>query len=219
MAKRELIDPEKKMIVRQIEKEDIEEIVKMAQLAFENPSIAFKAKHYESHVDIFPEGQVCIEYDGIIVGSCSSVILNFDDYGENHSFDDISGDGFIRNHNPDGENLYGLDVVVHPNYRGMKLGGKLYEVRRGICRKYNLKSILFGGRMPNYYEYADELTAEEYAKKVIKGDLYDPVLTFQLGNDFKLRSIMANYLPEDKASLKYATLMEWHNPDYVAEKV
>lgn len=215
MAKKELIAPDKKMIMRQIEKEDIEEIVKMAQLAFGNPSIAFKAKHYESHVDIFPDGQVCIEYEGSIVGSCSSIIVNFDEYGENHSFDDISDDGFIRNHNPNGENLYGLDVVVHPDYRGMKLGGMLYEARREICRKYNLKSILFGGRMPNYYEYTDKLTPVEYADKVIKEGLYDPVLTFQLKNGFELRGIMKDYLKEDKASLKFATLMEWHNPDYV----
>lgn len=217
MTEEKLADVEKKFIVRNIKEEDIDEVVHMAQLAFVDPSIAFKREHYESHIKIFPEGQVCIEYEGKIVGSCSSIIVNFDDYGENHSFDDISGDGYIRNHNPNGENLYGLDVVVHPNYRQMKIGRRLYDVRREICQTNNLKSILFGGRMPNYHEYADTLTPEEYADKVINEGLYDPVLTFQLRNGFQLRTVMADYLKEDNASLKNATLMEWHNPEYRAE--
>lgn len=216
MVKKELSATDSDMTIRKIEKEDIEEIVKLARIAFENPLIAFQEKHYESQVDLFPEGQVCIEYEGKIVGSCSSIIVNFDDYGENHSFIDISGSGYIRNHNPEGKNLYGLDVVVHPDYRKMKIGRRLYEARREICKKYNLKSILFGGRIPNYHEYADQLTPHEYAEKVKNDGLYDPVLTFQLRNGFKLRGIMKNYLKDDAASLKYATLMEWHNPDYVS---
>lgn len=216
MVKKELSAADSEMTIRKIKKEDIVEIVKLARLAFGNPLIAFQEKHYESQVNLFPEGQVCIEYEGKIVGSCSSVIVNFDDYGEHHSFIDISGSGYIRNHNPEGKNLYGLDVVVHPDYRKMKIGRRLYEARREICKKYNLKSILFGGRIPNYHEYADELTPDEYAEKVKNDGLYDPVLTFQLRNGFKLRGIMKNYLKDDAASLKYATLMEWRNPDYVS---
>jgi predicted amidohydrolase len=44
--------------------------------------------------------------------------------------------------------------------------------------------------------------------------LYDPVLSFQLKNEFTLMRINRNYLPDDKASNKYATLMEWNNVDY-----
>lgn len=208
-------DLEKKFTVRNIRKEDIDEIVIMARLAFGDEPIGFDAPHYESHIKIFPEGQVCLEYEGNIVGACSSMIVDFEDYGENHTIDEISGDGFIQNHNPNGKNLYGLDVVVHPNYRQMKIGRRLYEARREVCKNYNLKSIIFGGRIPNYHEYADRLTPEEYVDKVINEGLYDPVLTFQLKNGFQFRAIMANYLPKDRASLKNATLMEWHNPEFV----
>ncbi|HET7579586.1 MAG TPA: bifunctional GNAT family N-acetyltransferase/carbon-nitrogen hydrolase family protein, partial [Bacillales bacterium] len=177
----------------------------------------FKREHFESQLNIFPEGQVCIEYDGEIIGSCSSIIVNFEEYGEDHSFDEIADEGFIRNHNPDGVNLYGIEVVVHPDYRSMKIGRRLYEERRKICQKFNLKSILFGGRIPNFHKYADQMTAEEYVEQVIKKNLYDPVLTFQLMNGFQLRTVMPHYLPDDRVSLEYATLMEWHNPDYVPE--
>lgn len=214
MSELDLSKFEKKIIVRNIREEDIDEIVELANLSFGIPGVAFERKHYASHIRVFPEGQFCVEYDGKIVGSCSSLIVNFEEYGENHTFDEISGNGFITNHNPNGQNLYGIDVVVHPDYQGLKIGRRLYEARRKLCRKLNLKSILFGGRMPNYHKYADQLTPHEYVEQVLQRKIYDPVVTFQTMNGFVLRNIMPNYLPHDKASLKYATLMEWHNEDY-----
>lgn len=208
---------EKKLIVRHTRYEDIENIIKMNKLGFGIPEIAFKREHFESQLSIFPEGQICVEYDGEIVGSCSSVIVDFDDYGVNHSFSQIADDGYIRNHNPEGENLYGIEVVVHPDYRHMKVGRRLYEARRDICRKFNLKSILFGGRIPNYHKFSYKLSADEYAEQVLKQNVYDPVLTFQLMNDFKLVKVMPNYLEKDTASLEFATLMEWKNPEHTED--
>ncbi|MDQ0337807.1 putative amidohydrolase/ribosomal protein S18 acetylase RimI-like enzyme [Caldalkalibacillus uzonensis] len=206
---------EKKIIVRNMRLDDVDEIVELANLAYGIPGVAFRKEQYESQVRIFPEGQFCVEYDGKIVGSCSSLIVNFDEYGEDHTLAEISGDGFIRNHNPNGINLYGIEVVVHPEYRHMKIGRRLYEARRKLCRKLNLKSIVFGGRMPNYHKYADKLTPEEYVEQVIKKKIYDPVITFQLMNGFVFRKVMPNYLPADHESCQNATLMEWHNEDYL----
>ncbi len=209
---------EKELIIRLIQKEDIPYIVKMAQKGFDNPDIAFEEQHYESHINIFPEGQICIEYDGKIIGSCSSLIVNYDEYGDGHSFSEISGNNFITNHNPNGKHLYGIDVVVDLNYRHLKIGRRLYEERRKLCKRYNLKSIIFGGRIPNYHTYANEMTAEQYVQHVEQQKIYDPVLRFQLMNGFKIRGIKEKYLQHDWASLEYATLLEWENIDYVPEE-
>src|SRR5690625_4692910 len=205
---------EKKLIIREIQPEDIDDVVKVAQAAFGNPDIAFEKKHYESHIKIFPEGQACVEYNGKIIGSSSSVIVNYDEYGHDHSFGEISGNNYITNHNPKGRNLYGLDVVVHPDYRHLKIGRRLYEERRNLCKRLNLESIMFGGRIPNYHKYADKLTAEDYVRQVEKHKIYDPVLRFQLTNGYKVHSVKANYLIDDVDSLEYATIMEWKNIDY-----
>ncbi|MFD1705984.1 GNAT family N-acetyltransferase [Siminovitchia sediminis] len=213
--KADLSNIEKEIVVRNMREDDIEEVVKVANLSFGIPGVAFEAKHYKSHIQIFPEGQFCVEYGGKIIGACSSIVINFEEYPEEHTIDEISGDGYIRNHNPNGVNLYGLDVVVHPDYQKLKIGRRLYEARRKLCRKLNLKSIIFGGRMPNYYKYADQLTPEEYVEQVIQKKLYDPVITFQTMNGFQFKRVLPNYLPDDKASLTNATLMEWVNEDYV----
>ena len=53
----------------------------------------------------------------------------------------------------------------------------------------------------------------EYTEKVIKGELKDLVLTFELGIGFRFVKILPNYL-NDVRSLNYASFIEWVNPGY-----
>ncbi|MEK4026991.1 MULTISPECIES: bifunctional GNAT family N-acetyltransferase/carbon-nitrogen hydrolase family protein [Bacillaceae] len=205
---------DKKIIVRTIRTDDFHEIIELSKIAFPQME-PWEAQHLESHLKVFPEGQFCVEYGGRIIGSCSSLIVDFEEYDDDHSFDEITDDGFIRNHDPKGLNLYGIDVAVHPDFRGMKIGQRLYEARKQLCRERNLKSIIIGGRIPNYSKHAHRLSAREYVDEVMKQNLYDPVLTFQMMNGFVLKRVNSDYLSDDQASLKHATLMEWYNVDYL----
>ena len=45
-------------------------------------------------------------------------------------------------------------------------------------------------------------------------EIYDPVLTFQLSNDFHVRRVIRNYLPNDEESKHCATLLQWDNIYY-----
>lgn len=204
---------EKKIIVRQIEREDFPSIIELQKMCFKNME-TWKMSQLESHHRIFPEGQICVEYDGQVIGSSSSLILNFDEYNDQHSWDEITDEGYITNHNPDGFNLYGIEVMVHPDYRNMKIGKRLYEARKELAQQLNLESIVIGGRIPGYKDYADKMSPKEYAKEVTALNIYDPILSFQLKSGFVLKRIIKKYLPDDKASLQYATLMEWNNIEY-----
>ncbi|WP_200410908.1 GNAT family N-acetyltransferase [Virgibacillus salexigens] len=214
MYEAEVTERDERLIVRNIRYEDLEEIAALSNKCF-GPDISLQREHFASQLEVFPEGQICIEYEGEIVGNASSLIINYHDYDEDHSYKVLSDEGYIRNHNPHGVHLYGIEVGVHPDYRGMKIGQRLYDARRAICKEFNLKSIFIGGRIPFYYKYAEQMSAKDYALKVIHGELYDPVLTFQSKKGFVLHEVVANYLPDDHESLKYATTMEWSNPDYV----
>lgn len=198
------------IVVRNIVKEDLDDIAKLSMKCF-GPDMSLKHEHFESQLELFPEGQICLEYNGQIVGTALSLIVNFEDYGDNHTYYEISDLGFIRNHNPKGRNLYGIEVGVNEDFRGMQLGRHLYDGRRRICKEFNLDSIVIGGRMPNFYKYAEQMSADEYAQEVMKGEIYDPVLTFQMKNGFELNKVIANYLPGDVESLEYGALMEWKN--------
>ncbi|RXJ00732.1 GNAT family N-acetyltransferase [Anaerobacillus alkaliphilus] len=204
---------EKKIEIRNITKTDFQDILQLQQICFPNMD-PWKLDQLESHLDIFPEGQFCVEYEGKIIGSCSSLIVNFDEYDDQHTWDEITDNGYITNHDPEGYNLYGMEVMVHPEFRRMKIGKRLYEARKDLARNLNLKSIIIGGRIPNYYKHSDTLTPRQYVEEVTHHNIYDPVLTFQVMNGFTLKRINKNYLEDDTASMKYATLMEWNNVDY-----
>lgn len=92
--------------------------------------------------------------------------------------------------------FYRLDCFVKfitPEFRGLRLGRRLYEYRKELCEKLNLKSILFGGRIPNYYKHADVLNPKEYIKKVRSKEIHDPVLDFQMSNDFHPIKVIKGY--------------------------
>ncbi|MDH8677907.1 bifunctional GNAT family N-acetyltransferase/carbon-nitrogen hydrolase family protein [Fusibacter bizertensis] len=213
MQTQDLSKFEKKLIIRQIQREDFKTIIELQKICFKN-MIPWKIDQLESHLNIFPEGQFCVEYDGVVIGSCSSLIVNFDEYNDQHSWDEITDGGYITNHNPDGYNLYGMEVMVHPDYRNMKIGKRLYEARQELAEQLNLKSIIIGGRIPGYKDYADQMSARAYTQQVKDLNIYDPILSFQLRCGFSLKRIIRKYMPDDKASLQYATLMEWNNIEY-----
>ncbi len=174
----------------------------------------WKRHHIKKLLDIFPNGQLCVLVDGNVAGCALSLIVDYKKFGDNHTYDQITGSYKFNTHDSDGDVLYGIDVFIHPEYRGMRLGRRLYDARKELCENLNLRGIVFGGRIPNYKKYADQLSPKEYIQKVKEKEVFDPVLTFQISNDFYVKRVLNNYLPGDKQSLDYATLMEWSNIYY-----
>ncbi|MCJ0743540.1 bifunctional GNAT family N-acetyltransferase/carbon-nitrogen hydrolase family protein [Pedobacter montanisoli] len=163
---------------------------------------------------LFPEGQICITVDDKVVACALSIIVDYDVFGDNHTYEQITGKYSFSTHTSKGNVLYGIEVFVHPEYRGLRLARRLYEARKELCESLNLESIIAGGRIPGYHQYAKELTPRQYIDKVKIKEIYDPTLTFQLSNDFHVRKILKNYLPGDLESKEYATLLEWNNIYY-----
>ncbi len=163
---------------------------------------------------IFPEGQLCIAVDEKVVACALSIIVNYDEYGDKHTYKLITGNYSFSTHDERGDTLYGIEIFVHPEFRGLRLGRRLYEYRKEICENLNLKSIIAGGRIPGYHEHADTLTPRQYIDKVKAKELYDQTLSFQISNDFHVRKVLRNYLPGDHESMEFATLIEWNNIYY-----
>ena len=168
----------------------------------------------ENLLRIFPDGQLVVLVDDVVVGSALSLIVSERIVEKNHDYAKITGNYTFSTHDPKAEVLYGIDVFVHPKYRGLRLGRRMYEARKEICEQLNLKSIVFAGRIPSYGQYASELTPKEYIEKIKRKELHDPVLSFQLSNDFHVLRVMKNYLEGDKLSKEFAVLLEWNNIYY-----
>ena len=215
-AKLRLKDFEKKIKLRRLTLEDYDNLVQMQQRCFPGMT-PWGRDQIESQISLFPEGQLCIEYKGKVVASSNSLIVDYDRYEEWHDWKRVSDAGYIRNHTPEGDTLYGIEIMVDPEYRGMHLARRLYDARKDVCRRLNLARIVVGGRIPGFGSQPPEMTAREYVEKVIERGLYDPVLTTQVANGFVLNELIPDYFPSDEASRGYATHLEWPNLDYVRE--
>lgn len=201
------------VVVRPMRLEDYDRIVELQRLCFPDMK-PWRRQHVESHLATFPEGQIVVEVDGQVAASSSSLVIDFDEYEDGHTWTEISGEGTIRNHDPEGDTLYGIEIMVHPRWRGMRLARRLYEARKQLCRELNLRRIVVGGRIPGFAELKDRMPVREYVERVQSKDLYDSVLTTQLANGFTLKRVIRSYLSSDVASDGFATLLEWVNLDY-----
>ncbi len=201
------------IVVRPLTMDDYDALVEMQALCFPGMK-TWGREQIQSQISIFPKGQTCIEIDGELAASSSSLILEYDPALEWHNWSAVSDNGYIRNHNPKGDTLYGIEMMVHPKYRGMKLSRRLYDERKELCRDRNLSRMIIAGRIPGYRKHADTMSAREYVEAVEEKSLIDPVLTAQTANGFRLLGLIPDYLPSDSDSCGYATFLEWRNLDY-----
>ena len=207
-----------KIQVRPLQIEDYGQLAQSFRRVYSDGSDVFWThEQIETLLRIFPEGQVVTVADDKIIGCALSIIVDYDLVKGDHTYAKVTGNETFSTHNPKGNILYGIEVFIHPDYRGLRLARRMYEYRKELCEKLNLKAIMFGGRIPNYHKYADKMRPKEYIEQVRKREIYDPVLTFQLSNDFHVRKVMTNYLPNDEESKHYACLLQWDNIYYQPE--
>lgn len=199
---------------RKLTLSDYNDLRESMQQAYETLGQIWSKNSIERLLKLFPEGQLCIAVDDKVVACSLSLIVDYDEYGDKHTYKNITGDYSFSTHDPEGDVLYGIEIFVHPEFRGLRLGRRLYEARKELCESLNLKSIIAGGRIPGYHEFADTLTPRQYIDKVKAKEILDPTLTFQLSNDFHVRKVLKNYLPGDHESKEFATLIEWNNIYY-----
>ena len=178
------------------------------------PGSYWKEPQIKTLIDLFSEGQVVIKINNKIAGVALSIIVDYDNFDDKHTYQELTGNYTFSTHNPEGDVLYGIDIFITPEYRGLRLGRRLYDYRKELCERLNLRGIAFGGRIPNYHKYSDVLSPKDYINKVKIKEIHDPVLNFQISNDFHPSKIIKGYLKGDESSGEFAVLMEWDNIYY-----
>ncbi|MBN2332781.1 MAG: GNAT family N-acetyltransferase [Deltaproteobacteria bacterium] len=211
---KEMEHQEHKLTIRGLTHQDYAHIKRIMDQVYPDLGGAWLPDEYHALIDTFPEGQICIEDKGTVVAAALAILVNAVDFESRHTYEDVVGGGMMTAHDSRGDSLYGIDVFVTPDYRGLRLGRRLYAARKELCETMNLKGIIFGGRIPGYGEHAENMSPAEYIQKVKVNEIYDPVLSFQLANDFHIKKILKNYIPEDSESNAYGVLMEWNNIYY-----
>lgn len=202
--------------VRHAVAQDVPEIVALQSRTY--PDIGgWREEQLLRQLDVFPWGQVVACVGRRIVGAASSLVVRWDDWGLRHTWKDVTGNGTFDTHTYEGRTLYGAEVFADPDLRRLGIGRKLYHARRAICRAMNLRRIMACGRMPGYHAVGNTMSPEEYAMRVLWGDLKDPVMMFQLREGFRYCGVVHGYLPSDDESRGNATVIVWLNERYRAD--
>ena len=201
--------------LNRLELEDYEELKEVMRSSYHTmPEMYWRESQINSLIRKFSEGQVVIKVNGQIAGCALSIIVDYESFGDNHTYSEITGNYSFSTHKPQGDILYGIDVFIKPEFRGLRLGRRLYDYRKELCEKQNLKGIIFGGRIPNYHKFQDQMEPKTYIEKVRLREIHDPVLNFQISNDFHPIRVLKGYLEGDEASGEFAVLLEWNNIYY-----
>lgn len=200
------------VIVRNAKAADIPAICELVHRAYPSNMENYSPDAIRGHINHFPQGQFVVEFENNIVGYCATFKISGDIALNPHTWADITGGGFSSRHDVQGDYIYGMEVCVDPDYRGLRIGNRLYTARKNLCQAEGLKGIVFGGRIPGYYRKTKQFPkVQDYVDAIINKSARDPVLSFQLRNQFELIGILENYLPSDKYSKGYAAHLLWRN--------
>ena len=200
--------------LREMRMSDVDAILQLEREAFPDiPDERLWQRHQvESHIRTFPEGQWVVERDGVILGSCMNMRTSWERATTQHRWREITAMGTIDTHDPHGDTLYGVEIMVSPRARRMGLGRRMFERRFAYVVEHGLRGFVTGGRLPGYCEHRERLVPQEYIEAVMHGELTDPVLTPELKWGCTPIGVFAGYIM-DPASCHYATVVVWENPE------
>jgi GNAT superfamily N-acetyltransferase len=189
--------------------EHIPQLVEHQKLCFAtmDPDEWIRAEQFATHLELFPAGQH-VALDGErVVGQSSTFRLPEAVAFAPHTYHEITAGNFFTLHQPEGEWLYGGDMSVHPEYRGRRISSLLYDARKALIRQLGMRGMIAGGAMPGYANYR-HLSVEAYVAAVVAEQIFDPTLTAQLRNGYRVRGILRDYVDAGPAG-RDATLIVW----------
>lgn len=197
--------------IRLLAEGDLAEAVALQRECFPAPfpeELLWHPEHLERHLAVFPEGQFAAIMDGRVVATASSTRIRTDRWQAHEDWDATVGGPFLRTFAPDGEVLYGLDISVHPRFRGQGLARALYEARFDLVRSLGMVRYATACRIPDYHLHSSALTPEAYVELVAKGGLVDRTLTPLLRLGLTLVGVCREHM-QDWESRNAAALLEW----------
>ncbi|WP_258171306.1 GNAT family N-acetyltransferase [Paenibacillus sp. R14(2021)] len=202
------------IVIRNYTAADFAGMIAIQQASFPPPfpsELWWNEAQLLQHVTLFPDGALCAEMNGRLIGSITGLRIGDEQLLGNHTWASITDNGYIRNHDPQGETLYIVDICVIPELRKAGIGKWLLQSMYELVVHQGMRRLLGGGRMPSYHRYADHVSPEQYLAGIVAGEYRDPVISFLLRCGRMPVGVAAHYL-EDEESCNYAALMEWKNP-------
>jgi predicted amidohydrolase/GNAT superfamily N-acetyltransferase len=200
--------------IRNAEVSDINDILGLIERTYPDME-NYKAGMIRGQITNFKEGCFVVFSGEKLIAYSASLLIDEKRALAEHTWKEITANGYASTHVEDGVYLYGYETCVDPTARGQRIGQRIYNARLGLVKYQKLKGIIFGGRIPNFHKkYKKVKDVYEYIEKVQSKSIKDPTLGFHIRNGFHVIGVLKNYLPLDKESMGYGVHLKWENPDY-----
>ena len=204
----------RRLTIRNATIKDIPGLVELSARVYRDAGMGpYSVGELTGQINNFGQGAFVVIYDERIVGYCATFLITGEIALRPHTWAEITGNGYASRHDPDGDFLYGMEVCVDPDFRGYRVGQRLYNERKKLCQALELKGIVFAGRLPSLARRIKRVSSvDAYIDEIVQKKQRDPVLSFQLRNGFEVLGVIENYLPADRPSLGYGVHLIWRNP-------
>lgn len=105
-----------KVQIRNLQIEDYDQLAQSFTRVYSDGSDVFWThKQIEKLIRIFPEGQIVTVVDEKIVGCALSIIVNYDDVKNDHTYAQVTGKETFNTHNPKGTYFMASKSLSIPN--------------------------------------------------------------------------------------------------------
>jgi hypothetical protein len=161
-------------------------------------------------LSLFHEGQFVVREEAIVIASASNTLLAEAQYQRHLPWSEAVGGFHLDTFDRAGTTLYGLDISVHPGFRGRRLGASLYLARFNLVRRLKLMRFATSCRMPGFAEWVANHPGKDrdYVGDVKYGRIEDPTLTPLLRYGLQPIGIAYDHM-DDPESMNCACLLEW----------
>lgn len=82
---------EHKLLLRNLQVSDYPDIKRIMEQVYHSAGGALPESKFRSILKTFPEGQICIEDDGKVVAAAFAVVVDYDKFGDKHTYMEITG--------------------------------------------------------------------------------------------------------------------------------
>ena len=101
--------------LRNLDVQDYQELKKSMKSAYiDMDEDYWDAASIKKLIKLFPEGQICVTVNNVVVGCALSIIVDYSKFGDTHTYKQITGDSTFKTHTDKGDVLYCIDIFVHP---------------------------------------------------------------------------------------------------------
>jgi hypothetical protein len=88
--------------LRHLTLDDFDDIKELMDDVYQHVGGAWKLREYQAQLNTFPDGQICIEDKGKVIAAAFAVIVDYEKFGDKHTYDQITGDAYLTTHDPKG---------------------------------------------------------------------------------------------------------------------